>query len=103
LGRVMAGLTLLLFAAMLVAHWPPLVNVALVLGTLYTLQGIALVHAVVFKLQLSPAWLLFFYLLLVPLLSQIVMALGIADAWALGIADAWADFRNRIRPRPGKL
>ena len=95
LGRVMAGLTLLLFAAMLVAHWPPLVNVALVLGTLYTLQGIALVHAVVFKLQLSPAWLLFFYLLLVPLLSQIVMALGIADAWA--------DFRNRIRPRPGKL
>jgi hypothetical protein len=47
-----------------------------------------------FKLQLSPAWLLLFYLLLIPLLSQVVMVLGVADAWA--------DIRNRIRPRPGK-
>ena len=60
---------------------------------LYTLQGIALVHALAFKLQLSPAWLLVFYLLLVPLLSQAVIALGVADAWA--------DFRNRIGARPG--
>ncbi|MBL8250782.1 MAG: DUF2232 domain-containing protein [Candidatus Competibacter sp.] len=93
LGRVLAGLTLLLFAAMLLVSWPPLVNLALVLATLYTLQGVALVHALVFKLQLSPAWLVLFYLLLVPLLSQIVMALGVADAWA--------DFRDRIKPRPG--
>ena len=93
LGRPLAALTLALFAAALWSGWPPLSNLALVLGTLYTLQGIALVHALAFKLQLSPAWLLVFYLLLVPLLSQAVIALGVADAWA--------DFRNRIGARPG--
>jgi hypothetical protein len=42
LGRPLAaGWRWLLFAARLVSHWPSLVNVALVLGTLYTLQGIA--------------------------------------------------------------
>lgn len=94
LGRPMAALTLALFGAAILSGWPPLTNAALVLGTLYTVQGIALVHAVLFKLQLSPAWLLLFYLLLIPLLSQVVMALGVADAWA--------DFRNRVRLRPGK-
>ncbi len=94
LGRPLAALTLAVFGAALLSGWPSLTNVALVLGTLYTIQGIALVHAVLFKLQLSPAWLLLFYLLLIPLLSQVVMALGVADAWA--------DFRNRIRPRPNK-
>lgn len=94
LGRPLAALTLALFGGAMLSGWPPLTNAALVLGTLYTVQGIALIHAALFKLQLSPAWLLLFYLLLIPLLSQVVMALGVADAWA--------DIRNRIRPRPGK-
>ena len=92
LGRLLAALTLALFGAALLSGWPPLSNVALVLGLLYTVQGIALVHAVAFKRRLSPAWLLLFYLLLlVPPLSQGVMALGVVDAWA--------DFRHRVRPR----
>ncbi|CDH46440.1 MAG: DUF2232 domain-containing protein [Candidatus Competibacteraceae bacterium] len=91
LGRPLATLMLVLFGAAVLSGWPLLINFMLVLGTLYTLQGIALIHAVAFKWQLSPAWLLLFYLLLIPLLSQWVMALGIADAWA--------DFRNRIKPR----
>jgi hypothetical protein len=95
LGRPLALLALALFGAAILSGWPPLTNLALVLGTLYTVQGIALVHAVAFNRQLSPAWLLLFYLLLVPLLSQLVMALGIADAWA--------DFRVRIRPRSNNL
>ena len=83
---------LALFGAALWSAWPPLANLMLVLGLLYTVQGIALVHAVALKRRLSPAWLLLFYLLLlVPALSQLVMALGVADAWA--------DFRNRVRPR----
>lgn len=94
LGRSLAALTLALFGAALLLDWPPLTNALLVLGTLYTVQGVALVHAMLFKSQLSPAWLLLFYLLLIPLLSQLVMGLGIADAWI--------DFRKRIRPRPGK-
>ncbi len=94
LGRPLAVLMLALFGAALLTGWMPLTNGVLVLGTLYTVQGIALAHALIFKLQLSSAWLLLFYLLLVPLLSQLVMALGIADAWA--------DFRGRVRPRLGK-
>lgn len=92
LGRPLALLVVVLFALALISRWPPLVNIALVMGTLYVIQGIALIHAVVFKLHLSPAWLVLFYLLLIPLLSQVMMALGIIDAWV--------DFRNRIRPRP---
>ncbi len=94
LGRPLAVLMLALFGAALATGWMPLTNGVLVLGTLYTLQGVALAHALIFKLQLSSAWLLLFYLLLVPLLSQLVMALGIADAWA--------DFRGRVRPRLDK-
>jgi hypothetical protein len=95
LGRPLALLALLLFGAAMLSGWPLLTNLALVLGTLYTVQGIALVHAVAFERQLSPAWLLLFYLLLLPFLSQLVMALGIADAWA--------DFRARVRPRSNNL
>ncbi len=92
LGQPLAALMLALFGATLLSGWPPLSNVALVLGLLYTVQGIALVHAIALKRRLSPAWLLLFYLLLlVPSLSQGVMALGVADAWA--------DFRTRVRPR----
>jgi hypothetical protein len=94
LGRPLATLVLVLFGAAALSGWPVLINFMLVLGTLYTVQGIALVHAMAFKWQLSPAWLLLFYLLLIPLLSQLVMALGVADAWA--------DFRNRIQPRLSK-
>ncbi len=92
LGAPLAAFTLGLFGAALLSGWLPLGNAALALSLLYTVQGVALVHAVVFKRRLSTAWLLLFYLLLlVPPLSQGVMALGVVDAWA--------DFRNRVRPR----
>ncbi len=92
LGRSLAVLTLVLFGVALVSGWASLANVALALGTLYTIQGLALIHAAFFKWQLSSGWLLLLYLVLVPLSSQFIMALGIADAWA--------DFRSRIRSRP---
>jgi hypothetical protein len=92
LGRPLAVLVIGLFGLAIISKWTPLANIALVMGTLYIVQGIALSHALVFKLHLSSAWLVLFYLLLVPLLSQVVMALGLIDAWA--------DFRNRIQPRP---
>ncbi|MDG4551810.1 MAG: hypothetical protein P9F19_02975 [Candidatus Contendobacter sp.] len=95
LGSPLAAFTLGLFGAAMLSGWPPLANAALVLSLLYTVQGVALVHAVAFKRRLSAAWLLLFYLLLmIPPLSQGVMALGVVDAWA--------DFRNRIRPRSGQ-
>jgi len=91
LGQPLAAFTLALFGSTLLLGWPPLANGLLALGMPYTVQGVALVHAMVFKRRLSPAWLVLFYLLLIPFLSQMVMALGVIDAWA--------DFRNRIRSR----
>ncbi|MCB1775827.1 MAG: hypothetical protein KDI50_00155 [Candidatus Competibacteraceae bacterium] len=91
LGRPLATFTLALFGATLAFGWPPLANGLLVLGVPYTMQGIALVHVIVLQRRLSSAWLVLFYLLLIPLLSQVVMALGVVDAWA--------DFRSRIRAR----
>ncbi|RUQ41902.1 MAG: hypothetical protein EKK69_00290 [Candidatus Competibacteraceae bacterium] len=91
LGRPLAGLTLVLLAGALLSGWVPLTNLALPLSVLYTVQGIALVHALAFARSLSPAWLLLFYLLLLPLLSQLVLALGLADAWI--------DLRARLRPK----
>lgn len=95
LGRSLAALALALFGGALWSGWPPAVNAALVLGIPYVVQGIALVHALALKKRLSAAWLVLFYgLLLVPPLMQLVMALGVADAWA--------DFRNRVQPRLGQ-
>lgn len=92
LGQPLAMFALMLLGATLLSNWLPLANGLLVLGMPYTVQGVALVHAVVFKRRLSPAWLVLFYLLLIPLLSQLVMVLGVVDAWI--------DFRSRIRSQP---
>lgn len=95
LGRPLAMLALAVFGAALLSGWPPLLNVALTLGVIYTLQGLALVHAVAHQWRISPAWLLLVYVfLLAPLWSQLVMALGVVDAWA--------DFRQRFQSRPGR-
>ena len=94
LRRPLAVFTLVIFGVAIGSGWPLLNNFMLVLGMLYAVQGVAVVHAVVFKWQLAPAWLLLFYLLLIPLLSQWVMVLGVADAWL--------DLRNRDRPRWNK-
>jgi hypothetical protein len=94
LGRPLAVFTLALFGAAMGLGWPLLSNFMLVLGILYAVQGVAVIHAVAVKWQLASAWLLLFYLLLIPLLSQWVMVLGVADAWL--------DFRNRVRPRWNK-
>lgn len=91
LGQPLALVTAALFAVALVTGHPLAANLALVLGTIYILQGIAVVHGVVARARLSPVWLVAFYLLLILLLSQLVMVVGIIDAWV--------DFRSRIRPR----
>lgn len=91
LGQPLALITAALFAVVLITGHPLAANLALVLGTVYILQGIAVVHGVVARAGLSSAWLVAFYLLMILLLSQLVMVVGIIDAWV--------DFRSRVRPR----
>ena len=69
--------------------WPLLINLALVVGLVCTLHGIALVHAAVAITGLSKAWLVAFYILLFIVLSQLVLVLALVDAWV--------DFRARLK------
>lgn len=58
---------------------------------MYTIQGIALVHAVVHKRKASLAWLVAMYagMLIVPPATLLGLALT-------GLSDAWFDFRRRF-------
>jgi hypothetical protein len=57
---------------------------------MYTIQGIALVHAVVKKRSASIAWLVAMYLGLVIVPPAAVLGLALA-----GFSDTWFDFRRR--------
>lgn len=93
LGRPMALVTVAVFGVVLITGMPLAANLALVFGMIYLVQGIAVAHGVVAKAGLSMFWLVGFYVLLLLILSQLVMIVGILDAWV--------DFRARIKPRSG--
>jgi hypothetical protein len=93
LGRPAAGAAAgLLLAAML--SGPGLVyDVALVVGGVFTLQALALAHAVVAARGRSRGWLVALYVLL-PLLFELAVVVGIADAAF--------DWRRRLLERSGR-
>jgi hypothetical protein len=68
------------------------INAMFVIGALYTLQGLSLVHAVVKYTHAHPAWLFALYTLMLFLPPQ--AALGLSAA---GFADSWMDIRRRFR------
>jgi uncharacterized protein YybS (DUF2232 family) len=69
----------------------------MVLATLFTIQGMAVVHALVDRLGLRTAWLVAIYVLLLMMVPHSLLVVGF-----IGVTDAWIDYRNRIgnRPRP---
>ncbi|MCX4187228.1 DUF2232 domain-containing protein [Methylophaga sp. OBS4] len=56
----------------------------------FSIQGLAIVHAIVNLRQKSKAWLVTMYVLLVIMLPQMVMMLA-----TLGVLDQWFNFRKR--------
>ncbi len=96
LDKGMALITIVVFALALTMGWHPMANLALILGMIYTIQGIALVHGVVGKAKLSRGWLVGFYVLMLFVLPQMVLLLCM-----LGIIDTWVDIRSRIRASVG--
>ena len=98
LGRGMALVAISVFALTLVLDWHLMTNLALILGMIYALQGIALIHGVVGRAGLSRGWLMGFYLLMLFALPQLVLLLCM-----IGVIDAWVDIRARIKPRAGPV
>lgn len=95
LGRPAAILTAVLMALSLPAASGALTLLVDCLPALlvaFGVQGLAIVHAIVFQKQKSKAWLVTMYVLLVVMLPQMVMMLAV-----LGVLDQWFDFRKRSR------
>ena len=68
------------------------VNLLFVIGAVYTLQGLSLVHAVVTYTRAHSAWLIGLYTLMLFLPPQVALALS-----AAGFADSWMDVRARFK------
>lgn len=67
------------------------VDLLFLVGTVYSLQGLSLAHAVVDMTDAHVGWLVALYLLILFLLPQAMLVLS-----AGGFADSWLDFRARL-------
>jgi uncharacterized protein YybS (DUF2232 family) len=57
--------------------------------TIFVIQGLSVIHAVIAKKRLQNAWFVAVYFVVL-LMSQLVAMIGFVDTWA--------DLRNRIKP-----
>ncbi|NOR51750.1 MAG: hypothetical protein GQ470_03945, partial [Gammaproteobacteria bacterium] len=89
LGRVVGGFTLGLLLVAFLIGGSLLVDLLMVMGMLFLLQGIALVHGLVYNLKAHQGWLIGLYVLLIVAMPQTVMTLALA-----GLVDNWFNFRG---------
>lgn len=66
-------------------------EIVIVILSLYVLQGVALLHAVVAQRSLHVAWLVLFYVVVFFIMPHLVVFVAV-----MGLLDAWADFRQRL-------
>lgn len=79
-GRTAALVSLVLIAVAAVFPTPLLLSLAMVVGTLFTLQGLSVLHALIRSRGLSAGWLIGVYILLViPQTWLLLAALGLLD------------------------
>ena len=62
--------------------------------TLYFFQGLALVHSLVKKLQMSHIWLVGMYILMIPVFPSVIVVITLLVSF--GMIDNFADFRNTL-------
>lgn len=72
------------------------VNLMFLVGAMYSLQGLALAHAVVAITKAHSAWLIVLYILMLLALPQVALVLS-----AAGFADSWLDMRTKLKKRGG--
>lgn len=63
-------------------------EILIVVLSLYVIQGLAIIHAIVAKKKMHVAWLVVTYIVALFIMPQVVALLGLVDTWT--------DFRNRI-------
>lgn len=67
------------------------VEMMIVVMSLFVLQGLAVVHAIVAIKKMHIAWLIVMYLVIMFILPQLMIAIAL-----LGLMDTWLDFRHRV-------
>jgi uncharacterized protein YybS (DUF2232 family) len=95
LGQGLAMLSLVFIALSLlplgvVSHMAG--EIVIVILSLYVLQGLALLHAIVAQRKLHIAWLVVLYLVMLFVLPQLMVLVAM-----MGLVDTWADFRRRLQ------
>lgn len=99
LGTVAAGAALvILVAAQLIGGLPGewLVNMLLVIMSVFLFQGLAISHALIARARSVQAWLLTLYIVVVFTFPYGAVVLAI-----VGMVDNWIDIRRRIPGTPG--
>jgi len=66
-------------------------EIVIVILSLYVLQGLALMHAIVAQRHLHIAWLVVMYLVVMFVLPQLLVLVAVT-----GLVDTWVDFRRRL-------
>lgn len=66
-------------------------EIVIVILSLYVLQGLALLHAIVAQRGLHVAWLVVTYLVVLFVMPHLIVMIAVA-----GLIDTWADFRQRL-------
>lgn len=99
LGRPMAvAAVVIIVLAGLASGWVGnlAANLLFLVGAMYSLQGLALAHAVAAILRAHSAWLIGLYVLMLLALPQVALVLA-----AAGFADSWLDVRSRLARKGG--
>lgn len=86
-GLVLVGLSFVPLAGL--SHLAA--EMMIVVMSLFVLQGLAVVHAIVAMKKMHMAWLVGLYLVIMFILPQLMVVIAL-----LGLVDAWVDFRRRI-------
>ena len=89
LGRVAAGAALVLLIIAFSMGSMLLIELLMAMILVFMLQGLAVVHGVVYNRKAHQAWLIGQYVLLMVLMLQMVMALAL-----IGLVDNWFNFRG---------
>jgi hypothetical protein len=90
LGRIMAGVGVLVLLGGLLTGAPVFANLLVITGAAFALQGLAIVHGVAAAKQWPPGALVVFYVVLIFGMSFVAPLLSV-----LGLVDNWADIRGR--------
>ncbi len=93
LGKVFALVTALFLIANAFINNDWVLSSMLLMVSMTLVQGIAIMHGVIAKRQLSRGWMFGFYVLLL-LIPQVMIILTV-----MGLLDAWVDIRKKISPR----